>query len=146
MWFLFIIFAFIAGLALPAQVSINAQLKNYVGTPLLASTISFLVGLLVLLIGTLIHGSWSLGKGLTTAPWWIWTGGLLGAFYVLASIILIPRLGAATTIACVLAGQVVASIIIDHFGLLQVTVHHVTIPRMIGALLIIVGVILVQKF
>lgn len=66
--------------------------------------------------------------------------------YVLASIILIPRIGAATTVACALAGQVVASIIIDHFGLLQVTVNQVTIPRLIGALLIIVGVILVQKF
>jgi transporter family-2 protein len=145
-WYLFILFAFIAGLALPTQVGINAHLKNYVGTPLLASTISFLVGLLVLIIGSAIQGSWKLGKNLLTAPWWIWTGGLLGAFYVLVSIIVIPRLGAATTVACVLAGQVVASIVIDHFGLLQVTVNHVTIPRLIGALLIIVGVILVQKF
>jgi bacterial/archaeal transporter family-2 protein len=146
MTYLFILFAFIAGLALPTQVSINAQLKNYVGTPLIASTISFLVGLLALLIGTLIHGTWNLGKSLTTAPWWVWTGGLLGAFYVLATIILIPRLGAATTIACVLAGQIVASLIIDHFGLLQVTINHVTVPRLIGAVLIIAGVILVQKF
>ncbi|MGM0877284.1 MAG: DMT family transporter [Bacillota bacterium] len=146
MWYLFILFAFISGLALPTQISINAQLKNYVGTPLLASSISFLVGLIALIIGTLINGSWNLGKNLTTAPWWIWTGGLFGAFYVLASIILIPRLGAATTVACALAGQVVASIIMDHFGILQATVNQVTIPRLIGALLIIVGVILVQKF
>jgi transporter family-2 protein len=146
MTYLFILFAFIAGIVLPVQASINAQLKNYVGTPLLASTISFLVGLLALLIGTLIHGTWNLGKNLTAAPWWIWTGGLLGAFYVLATIILIPRLGAATTVACVLAGQVVVSIIIDHFGLFQVTINQISIPRLIGAVLIIVGVILVQKF
>jgi bacterial/archaeal transporter family-2 protein len=146
MWYLFILFAFTAGLAIPVQFSINAQLKTFVGTPLLASTISFLVGLLALMIGTIVNGSWSLGKNLTTAPWWIWTGGLLGAFYVFASIVLLPRIGAATTVACILAGQVVASIIIDHFGLLQVTVNHVTVPRLIGALLIIIGVILVQKF
>ncbi|QGQ44063.1 DMT family transporter [Metabacillus sediminilitoris] len=146
MTYLFILFAFIAGIVLPVQASINAQLKNYVGTPLIASAISFLVGLLALLIGTLIHGTWNLGKNLTSAPWWIWTGGLLGAFYVLATIILIPRLGAATTVACVLAGQVVVSIIIDHFGLLQVTINQISIPRLIGAVLIIVGVILVQKF
>lgn len=146
MTYLFILFAFIAGIVLPVQASINAQLKNYVGTPLIASTISFLVGLLALLIGTLIHGTWNLGKNLTSAPWWIWTGGLLGAFYVLATIVLIPRLGAATTVACVLAGQVVVSIIIDHFGLLQVTINQISIPRLIGAVLIIVGVILVQKF
>jgi transporter family-2 protein len=146
MTYLFILFAFIAGIVLPVQASINAQLKNYVGTPLLASTISFLVGLLALLIGTLIHGTWNLGKNLTSAPWWIWTGGLLGAFYVLATIVLIPRLGAATTVACVLAGQVVVSIIIDHFGLFQVTINQISIPRLFGAVLIIVGVILVQKF
>lgn len=146
MTYLFILFAFIAGIVLPVQASINAQLKNYVGTPLIASTISFLVGLLALLIGTLIHGTWNLGKNLTSAPWWIWTGGLLGAFYVLATIVLIPRLGAATTVACVLAGQVVVSIIIDHFGLFQVTINQISIPRLIGAVLIIVGVILVQKF
>jgi transporter family-2 protein len=146
MTYLFILFAFIAGIVLPVQASINAQLKNYVGTPLIASTISFLVGLLALLIGTLIHGTWNLGKNLTSAPWWIWTGGLLGAFYVLATIVLIPRLGAATTVACVLAGQVVVSIIIDHFGLFQVTINQISIPRLFGAVLIIVGVILVQKF
>jgi transporter family-2 protein len=76
----------------------------------------------------------------------MWLGGLLGAFFVCASIVLIPLLGAATTIGLFLAGQVIASITIDHFGLLGVPVQSASIPRLLGALLIIVGVAVVQKF
>ncbi|MDQ0232484.1 DMT family transporter [Metabacillus malikii] len=146
MWILLILFAFIAGLVLPFQVSINAQLKNVVGNPVLAAAISFFIGFIVLSVATLFNQSWNMSKQIFSAPWWVWTGGLLGAFYVFATIFLIPRLGAATTIALVLAGQIVASIVIDHYGILQVTVHHITLPRAIGVILILTGVILVQKF
>jgi bacterial/archaeal transporter family-2 protein len=79
------------------------------------------------------------------APWWMWLGGLLGAFFVCASIVLPPRLEA-TTMGLFLAGQVIASIALDHFGLLGVTVQPASIPRLLGALLIIVGVTIVQRF
>ena len=72
--------------------------------------------------------------------------GLLGALYVLATIIVIPRLGAATTVGLILAGQVLASIVIDHFGLIRVPVHELNIPRLAGAVLIVIGVALVQRF
>ncbi len=71
---------------------------------------------------------------------------MLGAFVVVSSIILVPRVGAAATIGLVLAGQVVASIIIDHLGLLRGPVHELTAPRLVGAALIIAGVVLVQRF
>ena len=88
----------------------------------------------------------SLPDSVASAPWWAWTGGLLGAFFVLASIILTPRLGAATTIGLILTGQVLASIVIDHFGLIRVPVHEASLPRIIGALLIVAGVVMVQRF
>jgi transporter family-2 protein len=81
-----------------------------------------------------------------SAPPWMYLGGLLGAFYVSASIVLTPRLGVATTIGLFLAGQVIASIVIDHFGLFGVAVQPASIPRILGALLIIVGVAVVQRF
>ncbi len=56
------------------------------------------------------------------APWWVWVGGLLGAFYVAASIILTPRLGAANTVTLIIAGQVLASMVLDQFGLLSLPV------------------------
>jgi transporter family-2 protein len=147
MWVLFLIFAFLAGLALPIQFSINAQLRTVVGSPLVFATISFIVGAITLFTVSLFKAGFSLNKGIASAPWWVWTGGVLGAFYVLATIILIPRIGAGTTVALVLAGQiVVASVLIDHFGLINVPIHLLSMPRILGAILVIIGVVLIQKF
>ncbi|MED4067531.1 DMT family transporter [Priestia megaterium] len=141
-----IIFAILAGMALPTQFSVNAQLRSVVHSPIIASTISFIVGAIVLLIISLFGKGMSVNKEWFAAPWWVWTGGLLGAFYVVASIVLIPRLGATATVAYILAGQMVASTLIDHFGLIGLHVHSLSIPRAIGIVLIIVGVIIIQKF
>ncbi|BCT42340.1 membrane protein (plasmid) [Bacillus cereus] len=146
MWILFLIFAFLAGLALPIQFSINAQLRTFVGSPLVAATISFIVGAITLFTISLFKAGFSFNKGIASAPWWVWTGGVLGAFYVLATIILIPRIGAGTTVALVLAGQIVASVLIDHFGLINVPIHLLSMPRILGAILVIIGVVLIQKF
>jgi transporter family-2 protein len=146
MWVLFLIFAFLAGLALPIQFSINAQLRTVVGSPLVAATISFIVGAITLFTVSLFKAGFSLNKGIASAPWWVWTGGVLGAFYVLATIILIPRIGAGTTVALVLAGQIVASVLIDHFGLINVPINLLSMPRILGAILVIIGVVLIQKF
>jgi len=141
-----IIFALLAGMALPTQFSVNAQLRSVVHSPIIASTISFIVGAIVLLLISLFGRGMGINKEWLAAPWWVWTGGLLGAFYVVASIVLIPRLGATATVAYILAGQMVASTLIDHFGLIGVQMHSLSIPRVIGVILIIFGVIIIQKF
>lgn len=83
-----IIFAILAGMALPTQFSVNAQLRSVVHSPIIASTISFIVGAIVLLIISLFGKGMSVNKEWFSVPWWIWTGGLLGAFYVVASIVI----------------------------------------------------------
>jgi len=139
--------AFIAGVAFAVQFGVNAQLSNFIGSPLSAATVSFWVGAVALLAVSLIgRQPLPLENTVTEAPWWTWTGGMLGAFVVVSSIILVPRIGAAATIGLVLAGQVVASIIIDHLGLLRVPMHELTAPRIVGAAMIIAGVVLVQRF
>jgi len=144
---LLLLFAFVAGVALPVQFSINAVLRGFVGGPAVAATISFFGGTLALIVVALVlRESWQLGEAVARAPGWAWVGGLLGALYVLATIVVIPRLGAATTVGLILAGQVLASIVIDHFGLIRVPVHELNIPRLAGAVLIVIGVALVQRF
>jgi transporter family-2 protein len=76
----------------------------------------------------------------------VWTGGLLGAAYVLASIVLTPALGAAATVGFFLAGQMAASVAIDHFGLLGAATNEVSSPRILGLLLVLAGVFLIQRF
>jgi transporter family-2 protein len=146
-WLLLLPLALVAGMAAPTQFTINSQLRQVVGGPVLAAAISFLIGTVVLIVATVVVRRSVPDLGLLTiAPWWMYLGGFLGAFYVVASVILTPRLGAATTIGLFLAGQVVASIGIDHFGWFGVPVQQATIPRILGALLIIVGVAIVQRF
>ena len=145
-WFLLPV-ALAAGIILPVQFGINSQLRNFVGGPVAAAAISFVVGTVALAVAALVvQRSLPEPGSAASAPWWAWTGGLLGAFFVLASIILTPRLGAATTIGLILTGQVLASIVIDQFGLIQVPVHEASFPRIIGALLIVAGVVMVQRF
>ena len=146
-WLLLLPMALAAGMALPTQFAINSQLRSVVGGPVLAAGISFVVGTVVLLGATLVirRAVPDIGAALG-APWWMYTGGLLGAGFVLASVILTPSLGAATTIGLFLAGQVIASIVIDHFGLFRVAVQEATAPRLLGALLVVAGVFLVQRF
>jgi transporter family-2 protein len=127
-----------AGVVLPVQFGVNSQLRTFVGGPLAAAAVA--LGVAALVVQRSLPGS------VASAPWWAWTGGLLGALFVLASIILTPRLGAATTIGLILTGQVLASIVIDHFGLIRVPVHEASFPRIIGALLIVAGVVMVQRF
>jgi transporter family-2 protein len=77
-------------------------------------------------------------------PWWIWVGGLLGAFYVLGSIVTAPKLGAATLVALILAGQAIASLLVDHFGWVGFEPHPITGVRVVGVLLLAGGVALVR--
>jgi bacterial/archaeal transporter family-2 protein len=130
--------ALAAGVVLPVQFGVNSQLRTFVGGPLAVGAVA--LGVAALVVQRSLPGS------VASAPWWAWTGGLLGALFVLASIILTPRLGAATTIGLILTGQVLASIVIDHFGLIRVPVHEASFPRIIGALLIVAGVVMVQRF
>ena len=146
-WLLLLPLALVAGMAAPTQFAINSQLRQVVGGPVLAAALSFLIGTVVLVAAAAVirRSVPDLGP-ITSAPWWMYLGGFLGAFYVVASVILTPRLGAATTIGLFLAGQVVASVGIDHFGLFGVPVQPASLPRILGALLIVVGVAVVQRF
>ena len=146
-WVLLLPAALVAGMAAPTQFAINSQLRQVVGGPVVAAAVSFLVGTVILLAAAVVvsRAVPELGP-IMSAPPWMYLGGLLGAFYVCASIVLTPRLGVATTIGLFLAGQVIASMVIDHFGLFGVPVQPASIPRILGALLIIIGVTVVQRF
>jgi transporter family-2 protein len=141
------VFGFLAGTMLPFQFGINAQLAHWVGSPVRASLVSFVVGTLALLVAVLLFArGWPSSDRITAAPWWVWIGGLLGAFYVLGSIVTAPRLGAATLVAVVLAGQTAASLAVDHFGWVGFKESPVTPGRLAGVALVVAGVALVRVF
>jgi transporter family-2 protein len=141
----YLLFGFAAGAMLPIQFGINAQLASWVDSPLRATLVSFAVGTLVLLLAMLVSDrDWPALSRVEAAPWWVWVGGLLGAFYVLGSVVAAPKLGAATLVAVILAGQAVASLLVDHFGWVGFEENPVTLGRLAGIALVAVGVALVR--
>jgi transporter family-2 protein len=136
-----------AGAMLPLQAGVNAQLARIGGHTLWASGISFLVGTLTLLVvfSSLRH-PWPGVAELKTAPLWAWSGGLMGAFFVSCMAFFAPKLGATTLLALVISGQIVASLLLDHFGAIGFNTHEINLWRVLGVLLIAAGVVLVRKF
>ena len=143
----FVLFGLAAGAMLPFQAGINAQLAEYLGSPLRAALVSFVVGALVLVpvVAALARGLPS-AERVSEAPWWVWLGGALGAFYVAGSITSAPKLGAVTLIGVILAGQAVASLVVDHYGMVGFEEHPATLGRIAGLALIALGVLLVRLF
>ncbi len=132
---------------IPTQAAVNNKMAGFVDSPILSAFISFLVGTAALLAYILISGI-SLGN-LTSAreaPAIAWVGGLLGAFFVAASVFLVPKLGVAMTFSLIIAGQMLITLVIDHYGLLGVPPREISFLRIAGVILIASGVILIRRF
>lgn len=145
-WILVVVAAVVGGL-LPTQAGINSQLARNLGHPLLAASVSFGIGAIALILYTVIFQiSLPPFSQIKHIPWHLWIGGLLGMVYLTTTIILAPLLGAATMIGLVVAGQMLASIALDNFGLVGFPVHPLSFWRAIGAIFLIIGVALIQRF
>jgi transporter family-2 protein len=145
-WWLALL-ALAAGTCIPTQAGINARLSLWARSPILAATISFLVGTVVL-TGYVLATRLPLPalRSAAAQPWWLWSGGVLGAFFVAVTIYLAPRLGATNMLAWVLAGQMLAALALDHFGLLGYPLHPLSLGRLAGIVLLIAGVLLIRIF
>lgn len=126
-----------AGATVALQPSINARLAQKAGL-LESACISFAVGTLVLVIAVLISGKTNL-RELHDTAWWEWTGGVLGAFFVSATILAVPRIGTAATMAVAIAAQLITALILDHFGAFGFGGMHIDLKRSLGAVLLIIG-------
>lgn len=143
----FILLALAAGVCLPTQAGINTQLNLWSHSTILTATISFAVGTIVLAVYSLVlRVPWPSGEAVTRYPWWIWTGGFLGAFLVASTVVLAPRLGAASMMSLIIAGQMFASLFLDHFGWLGYQVQPAGGLRMLGVVLLVGGVVLIRLF
>jgi transporter family-2 protein len=134
------------GIGLVVQVGMNSTLRSILGSPILAALISFAVGSVALAgLFALMRTPLPERSQLAAVPAWAWLGGILGAFYVAASVIVGPRLGAATLLALVVLGQLGTSLIVDHFGWLGFPQHPLTLMRLSGAALLFSGVLLITR-
>lgn len=147
MEYVYILLALIAGACAPTQAGINSQLRFWTNDPVLAALISFAVGTVALAMYVMVlRIPWPPLATAGALPWWQWTGGFLGAFLVAVTVILAPKLGASTMIAFFVAGQMLASLFLDHFGFVGYQVHPVNMWRIMGAGFLVAGVVMIEKF
>ncbi len=145
--YIYLLVAVVAGAMMPTQAATNNKMAVFVDSPVLAAFISFVVGTIALFIYLLMAGvSLSNLSGVRDAPMIAWAGGLLGAFFVAAAVTLVPKLGVAMTFSLIIAGQMIVTLIIDHYGLLGVPVKEISLARIGGIMLITAGVVLIRKF
>ena len=138
-----ILLAVFAGMCNAFQAPVNAALGKFTGV-FESSCISFTVGALSLLIVSTFIGKGSLLR-IVDAPPNLWLGGLLGAFFVTVALFVVPKIGAAVTIASVVTGQMTAALIIDQVGWLGIPKNPVDIYRLSGVACLAVGIKLLAK-
>lgn len=145
MLILYPVLVFIAGAMTALQPLINVKLSHQIGSPVWASFVSFMVGGIILFIfGFIIHGKFFTleTQGL---KWWMFTGGALGAVFVTLAIYAVPHMGVAALIAVLIAGQLIFSAILSHYGVLSDTPHPITLVKFAGLVLLGLGAILTLK-
>jgi transporter family-2 protein len=139
----------LAGAALPFQGAINARLRAELDAPIAAGALSFLVatGALALVLAAALALAGQPRPRvapLRRVPWWGWLGGACGATYVTSVFLLIPEIGTAPTIALTVAGQQVASVFVDRYGLLRLPRRAISRRRLLGVATLLAGVALIQ--
>lgn len=135
--------ALLAGVALPVQVGINKGLQGILERPILVTLVSFTVGTLTCLISAVIsRAPLPSPERVRSGPFWIWFSGVLGAYLVWSTLIAAPRLGGAVMLGFVVAGQLLTSLLLDHFGLLGFPVRPADRFRVVGVSLVVAGVVI----
>lgn len=144
---LYVVLALLAGAATAYQPGINAKFGEFAGSRVWGGVINFSVGLLAMLVVTaaLRPGAPATAR-LSQGPAWLWVGGLCGAFFVTLALVLVPKMGAAAYLSTMIAGQLLASVVIDHFGHMGLPERAITPGRVAGVLLIAGGMALIRKF
>lgn len=145
MQYVLLLAAALAGALLPIQAACNTKMGSHLQQPIHATVLSFLVGLItmVLIAIAMRQPAPSPGK-ILGAPWWAHVAGVLGATYVASSIILTPKLGVVALTGAVLAGQMVVAVTLDHFGWMGLKQNPMNAMKALGIVLLIAGVLLIR--
>ena len=138
----------LAGMLLALQGPINAQLARALGSPIAAAAMSFIAGTVVLTVITLATvQAQGISIAWRTPPlWMLFAGGCLGAIFVTCALILTPKLGVAATMAFIVAGQLLAGLLIDRLGYFDLAVRELTFGRVAGAVLLVIGALMLRVF
>jgi|1185.fasta_scaffold844010_1 bacterial/archaeal transporter family-2 protein len=143
---IYLLLTLMAGACVVTQQALNANLRGALDSAAWAGVVSYAAGLLCMIALVLATREPLPSMGvISRVPLWAWTGGIFGALFIIGGIVLIPHLGAATFIALLVTGQMITAMAFDHFGLVGLAQRTADLPRILGAALLIGGVILVRR-
>jgi transporter family-2 protein len=138
--------ALITGALIPVQAATNAVFSKSTGSPLVAAVVVFIIGFIAMVVLTVAMKTPTPSvQQLRSVPWYGYAGGIIVATYVVMITILVPRIGVGAAIAFIVTGQIIAAVVIDHFGLFHVTVRTLDVSRISGIVLMIAGIYFVMK-
>nr|WP_106782687.1 DMT family transporter [Lysinibacillus timonensis] len=140
---LYPILALIAGMAVAVQGQINGGLGKKIGV-IEGAFFSFALGTLALLFALIFFGNGQISS-VTNVPKWQLIGGILGAFFVLVQVLVVPKIGVSTTLLAVIVGQILLSVVIDHFGLFGAERRPIDWNKIAAVLLMFVALYLYNK-
>jgi transporter family-2 protein len=142
---LFSALALLAGVFIAVQAPTNALLGKAAGSSIAAALISFVIGTAALAAVLLATGWVRFTPALREVPWYAWLGGLYGAFFVAIAALVAPRIGVGALLTAAVAGQLLAALVLDHFGLLGLPKQPANLVRLLGLAMVFVGAVLVRR-
>lgn len=144
-----LLITFGAGAGLSVQAALNGRLGKEFGSPFYGSLFSFCIGtisvLLFVLVSRLATPAGGFGAVAVRLPWWLWLGGVIGAVFVSVAAVYATRIGLTLFFGVVIAGQLIASVVLDHFGILVAERHPISALRLFGIALLIAGIALIRR-
>lgn len=144
-----LLMTFVAGAGLPVQAALNSRLGREFGSPLFGSFFSFCIGTVSVLLFVLVSRAAApvggFGAVASRLPWWLWLGGVIGAVFVSVAAMFVGRLGVTVFSAVVIGGQLIASVVLDHYGVLVPERHPISALRLMGIALLIAGIALIRR-
>ena len=139
--------ALVTGALVPLQLAFNGQLGGVTRNAFTAALIVFFIGTAVLALLVLVmRPPLPRPSALAAAPPTVWLGGLIATGYIVAIVVLTPRLGVGLTTGLILVGQIATALVLDHFGLFGTPQHPLGIGRAAGLGLMIAGIVAIKTF
>ncbi|MGI4765259.1 MAG: DMT family transporter [Janthinobacterium lividum] len=141
-------FALVAGIANAFQAGANSTFAKTLHQPFLAALIVVGISALSLAAAGLVSGrlAWPSAASFAEVPWWGWVGGILSAVLLMSQLFVAEAIGAGPFLGIIVVSGTVASLLIDHYGLVGFKVHGLNAWRIVGGALMSLGVLLVALF
>ncbi len=141
-----LLYVIAAGALTTVESGANAKLTDTLGGPWWAALL-FSIITVILLIGIVLVAAGPFPAGrLGSVPWWAWTGGVISTCYIISMMVAPGVLGAGVFTGLTVTASLVASVVLDHYGLVGFPVHPASLGRLIGTALMIGGIALVAVF